>query len=68
MKIIKQISPRGCANGACPSLLVTDTDVVLVQGLRLAKEGKHGLVIPDHEDVVAIPKVVFGELLDQYRP
>ncbi len=67
MKIIKQISPRGCANGACPSLRFTDADVVIVQGNKLAKETRKGLNIPDHEDVIGIPKAVFEDLLAQYR-
>ena len=36
MNIIKTIAPLGCANGACPSLLLTDEGTVLVQGARLA--------------------------------
>ena len=67
MKIIKTISPRACANGACPSFLLTDTGSVLVQGAKLAPNHRKSLTVPDHEDVVAIPKEVFDALLAQYR-
>ena len=68
MKIINHISPRGCANGACPAILLTDANVVLIQGAKVAKDGMEGLTLPDHEEVVSIPKAVFEELLSQYRP
>ncbi len=67
MKIIKQISPRGCANGACPSLRLADTHLVLVQGNKLGQAARQGLLIPEHEDAISIPKAVFEDLVDQYR-
>ena len=67
MKITNCISPRGCFSGACPSIIETDENVILIQGVRLGKEDKTGLVIPGHEDVVGIPKAVFEDLLSQYR-
>ena len=72
MKITEIISPRGCANGACPSILRTDSGVVLVQGKKLAQgtreaeEARAFLTIPDHEDVVCIPQQVFEELVSRY--
>ncbi len=72
MKITEIISPRGCANGACPSIVLTDSDVVLIQGAKLAAgpradaEARALLTIPDHEDVVSIPKTVFEELVSRY--
>lgn len=72
MKITEIISPRGCANGACPSILLTDSGVVLVQGTKLAQgtseaeEARAFLAIPSHEDVVCIPQRVFEELVSRY--
>jgi hypothetical protein len=66
MKVIKIIAPHGCANGACPSLHLTDAGAVLVQGARLPANQRESLGIPDHEEIVAIPKAVFEDLLRQY--
>jgi hypothetical protein len=66
MNIIQTIAPLGCAQAACPSLHLTDTGAVLVQGARLAVNQRDSLAIPDHEDVVAIPREVFEALLAQY--
>ncbi|HOY59892.1 MAG TPA: hypothetical protein PK640_17380 [Verrucomicrobiota bacterium] len=67
MNIIKTISPSACAQGACPSFHLTDTGTVLVQGARLPANPPESLDIPDHEDVVAIPKDVFDAPLAQYN-
>ena len=67
MKITNVISPRGCYSGACPSLHLTDDGSVLVQGARLRAEERPGLPVPEHEDLVRIPKTVFEDLLSQYR-
>lgn len=67
MNITKVISPRGCANGACPSLLVTDAGTVIIQGAKLPAERRESLRIPGHEDIVSIPREVFEDLLSQYR-
>ncbi len=67
MNITKVISPRGCANGACPSLLVTDAGTVIIQGAKLPAERRESLHIPGHEDIVSIPREVFEDLLSQYR-
>lgn len=67
MNITKVISPRGCANGACPSLLVTDASTVIIQGAKLPAERRESLRIPGHEDIVSIPREVFEDLLSQYR-
>jgi hypothetical protein len=66
MKITKVISPRGCANGACPTIMLTDSGTVIVQGAKLPPKGRNSLRIPAHEDVVSIPKDVFDALLSQY--
>ena len=66
MNIIKTVSPPACAQGACPSFHLTDTGTVLVQGARLPVNPRDSLDIPDHEDVVAIPKEVFDALLARY--
>ena len=67
MKILNVISPQGCNSGACPSILLTDADSVLVQGAKLPPGQRASLPVPDHEDVVRIPKAVFDDLLSQYR-
>ena len=66
MNIIETIGSHTCANGGCPALLLTDTGTVLVQGAKLPANPRQSLDIPDHEDVVAIPKEVFDALLAQY--
>ena len=67
MNIIKTIVSPACAQGACPSFHLTDNGTVLVQGARLPVNPRESLGIPDHEDVVAIPKDVFDALLAQYH-
>lgn len=64
MKIAKVISPRGCANGACPSILLAENGLVLIQGAKVS--AKKSLKIPAHEDVVAISREVFDSLVRQY--
>ena len=66
MKVIEHHSPRGCANGMCPGIIVTDRNTVLVQGRVLAKDDKAQLTVPGHEDVVEIPREVFDDLLSQF--
>jgi hypothetical protein len=67
MRITKAISPRGCANGACPTLLLTDAGTVIVQGAKLPPNHRESLRVPGHEDLVSIPREVFEDLLSQYR-
>jgi hypothetical protein len=55
MKVIDHYSPRGCGNGMCPGIIVTDRNTVLVQGHVLPKVDKAQLTVPGHEDVVEIP-------------
>ena len=66
MKVIDHYSPRGCANGMCPGIIVTDRNTVLVQGHVLHKVDKAQLTVPGHEDVVEIPREVFDDLLSQF--
>ena len=66
MKIEKVISPRGCVNGACPTLRLTDTGMVIVQGAKMAPRLRKSLRVPRHEDLVSIPKAVFDDLLGQF--
>ena len=66
MNIIKTIVSPACAQGACPSFHLTDKGTVLVQGAKLPANPRESLDIPEHEDVVAIPKEVFDALLAQY--
>ncbi|HOW64846.1 MAG TPA: hypothetical protein P5186_18260 [Candidatus Paceibacterota bacterium] len=66
MKIEKVISPRGCLNGACPTLRLTNTGLVILQGSKLASRLRTSLKVPRHEDLVGIPKAVFDDLLSQY--
>ena len=66
MKVIEHHSPRGCANGMCPGIIVTDRNTVLVQGHVLPKVDKAQLTVPGHEDVVEIPREVFDDLLSQF--
>jgi hypothetical protein len=55
MKVIDHYSPRGCANGMCPGIIVTDRNTVLVQGRVLLKYGRAQLTVPGHADAVVIP-------------
>jgi len=66
MKVIDHYSPRGCANGMCPGIIITDRNTVLVQGHVLHKVDKAQLTVPGHEDVVEIPREVFDDLLSQF--
>jgi hypothetical protein len=66
MNVTHIISPAGCANGACPSLLITDAGQILIQGARLVPQDRSVLDVPGHEDVVSIPREVFDGLLQQY--
>jgi len=66
MKVINHYSPRGCANGMCPGIIVTDRNTVLVQGHVLPKVDKAQLTVPGHEDIVEIPREVFDDLLSQF--
>ena len=68
MNITNIISPRGCASGACPSLLLTDAGTVIIQGAKLPADRRESLGVPGHEDIVSIPREVFEDLLSQYRP
>jgi hypothetical protein len=67
MKITKVISPQRCAHGACPSIILTDKNTVLIQGARLGNKPGLPLDVPPHEDLVSIPKDVFDGLLAQYQ-
>jgi hypothetical protein len=67
MNVIKVISPRGCANGACPSFLLTAEGGVIIQGDKIPPERREPMGIPGHEDIVRIPREVFDDLLSQYR-
>ena len=66
MKVIDHYSPRGCANGMCPGIIITDRNTVLVQGHVLPKVDKAQLTVPGHEDVVEITREVFDDLLSQF--
>lgn len=67
MHITNVISPRGCANGACPTLRLTDVGTVIIQGAKLPANRRESLNVPRHEDIVSIPREVFEDLLNQYR-
>ena len=67
MNVIAHFSPRGCGQGLCPGIVVTDRGTVLVQGLVLPVADKSKLTIPSPEDVVEIPLGVFDDLLRQYQ-
>lgn len=64
MNITKVIRGRACLNSACPGFILTDEGTVLVQGRKVEVPGT--LEVPDHETVVAIPREVFAELVEQY--
>ena len=68
MNITQVISPRGCASGACPSLLLTDAGAVIIQGAKLPADRRKTLRVPGDEDIVSIPREVFEDLLSQYGP
>ena len=67
MNVTKVISPRGCANGACPSLLLTDAGTIIIQGAKLQADQRKFLRVPAHEDLVGISRAVFEDILSQYR-
>ena len=67
MNVIAHFSPRGCGQGLCPGIVVTDRGTVLVQGIVLPVADKSKLTVPSHEDVVEIPLGVFDDLLRQYQ-
>ena len=64
MKITKIIRGRACLNGACPGFLIPDDGTVLVQGRKVEVPGT--IEVPDHETLVAIPREVFPEWVEQY--
>jgi hypothetical protein len=66
MKVIDHYSPRGCANGMCPGIIVTNRNTVLVQGHVLPTVDKAQLTVLGHEEVVEIPREVFDDLLSQF--
>lgn len=66
MKVIDHYSPRGCGNGLCPGIIVTDRNTVIIQGRVLPKDDKAQLTVPEHEDVVEISREVFDDLLGQF--
>lgn len=66
MKLVKTIRSPACANGACPAFHLTDTGAVVVQGAKITVNPRDSLDIPQHEDVVAIPKEVFDALVAEY--
>ena len=66
MRIVKAITPPGCAHGACPSLFVTASGEILVQGARLCANERNSLTVPAHEEVVSIPREVFDALVADY--
>ena len=66
MKVIDHYSPRGCGNGMCPGIIVTNRNTVLVQGHVLPAVDKAQLTVPGHEEVVEIPREVFDDLLSQF--
>jgi hypothetical protein len=67
MNVVAHFSPRGCGQGLCPGIVVTDRGTVLVQGLILPVADKSKLTVPSHEDVVEISREVFEDLLGQYQ-
>ena len=64
MKINKIIRQRGCANGACPGIILTGDRTVLVQGAKIRVPPS--LEVPGHEDMVEIPQEGFNELVQEY--
>ena len=66
MKVIDHYSPRGCANGMCPGIIVTNRNTVLVQGHVLPTVDKAQLTVLGHEEVVEITREVFDDLLSQF--
>ncbi len=66
MNVVAHFSPRGCGQGLCPGILITDRNTVLIQGHILPKGEKAQLTVPGHEDVVEIPREVFDDLLGQF--
>ena len=53
-----------CLTLAPPGFILTDDGTVRVQGRKVEVPGT--LEVPDHETLVAIPREVFAELVEQY--
>ncbi len=52
-----------CGGGRCPKILLDEKGNALVQGAKVDKVCVAGLNVPEHEDVVFIPKDVIAEFL-----
>lgn len=51
-KLTTLIKP--CVSGACPALYRDEEGKVFVQGNKLSKANREGILIPDYEDVVEL--------------
>lgn len=56
IKVINHYSTRGCGNGLCPGIIVTDRNTVRNPGRMRQKYGKAQLTVAGHADVVEIPR------------
>lgn len=52
----------GCSGGPCPTVYKDSSGDYVIQGYKVEPSGRSGAIVPDHEDVVRIPKA----FLDQY--
>jgi hypothetical protein len=66
MKVIDHYSPRGCANGMCPGIIVTDRKTIVIVGNVLSEDEKARLNMTRNEDAVEVPCATFEDLLNQY--
>lgn len=49
-----KVLARLCDSGMCPALYADEAGRVFVQGNKLNPEGRSGLTVPTHEEVVEI--------------
>ena len=69
-KIIREVNlenQTNCAGGQCPGLILTEDGNILIQGNLVAPGDRRAVQVPDHEDLVQIPRAVFENLIEQYR-
>ena len=66
MKVIDHYSPRGCGNGMCPGIIVTDRNTIIIVGKILPKGEKSSINISEDEDAVEIDCPTFEDILGQY--
>lgn len=58
-----------CASGPCPTIyLDTDSGNLVVQGFKVDQTRRAGIAVPEHEDVVEIPRDLIDLFLASSNP